>query len=323
MKNPALKNPALKKTALTKTSLASTVLLAAALTLTACTNASETGTAPKPSAGGSAAPSFDPTTVTKDDALAAQVPDALKAKGKLVIGTNPQYAPGEFLAEDGQTQIGYDTDLARAIGAKLGLKVEIATADFPSIIPALGPKYDLGVSSFTINAKRLDAVNMVSYFTAGTSWAVKKGNPTGFSVDDVCGKSVGVQTGTVQETDDLKARNDKCVAAGKKPIDIVSLKAQTDVTTRLANGSIDAMAADSPVIGYALQQTQGQLEKVGLVFDSAPQGITVAKQDTALASLVQKTVTALMKDGSYKKVLDSWGVGDGALPASELNPVTK
>ncbi|MFJ3958052.1 ABC transporter substrate-binding protein [Arthrobacter sp. NPDC090010] len=311
-----MKNQPVKKTVLQSAAL----LAAAALALTACTNASETEGQAKPSAGGSAAPSFDPTTVAKDDALAAQLPDAIKSKGKLVIGTNPQYAPGEFLAEDGQTQVGYDMDLARAIGAKLGLKVEIQSADFPSIIPALGPKFDLGVSSFTINAKRLDAVNMISYFKAGTSWAVKQGNPKGFSLDDVCGKSVGVQTGTVQETDDLKSRNDKCVAAGKKPIDIVSLKAQTDVTTRLVNGSIDAMAADSPVVGYALQQTNGQLEKIGDVFDAAPQGITVLKSDTALAGLVQKTVSSLMADGSYTKILGSWGVADGALPKAELNP---
>ncbi|MET3923783.1 hypothetical protein ABIB26_004750, partial [Arthrobacter sp. UYEF20] len=32
---------------------------------------------------------------------------------------------------------------------------------------------------------------------------------------------------------------------------------------------LDAMAADSPIIGYALTQTGGQLEKLGDVYDSA------------------------------------------------------
>jgi polar amino acid transport system substrate-binding protein len=216
--------------------------------------------------------------------------------------------------------VGYDVDIAKAIGATLGLKVQVQTSEFTGILPALGPKYDLGISSFTINPERLDAVNMVSYFNAGTAWAVQKGNPKKVSLDDLCGKSVGVQTGTVQEDPDLSDRTKKCVADGKQPINIVTLKTQTDITTRLVNGSIDAMAADSPIIGYAITQTNGQIEKIGEVYDSAPQGIAVAKSDTALAELVQKTVTKLIENGSYKKILEGWGNADGAIATSELNP---
>jgi polar amino acid transport system substrate-binding protein len=305
----------------TSTLKAATVLAIGALSLSACTNASETGTpGAAPSVSGSAAASFDPSTVQKDDALAAMVPEAIKSKGTLTVGSDTSYAPAEFLGNDGQTPVGYDVDLAKAIGATLGLKVQVQTSEFTGILPALGPKYDLGISSFTINPERLDAVNMVSYFNAGTAWAVQKGNPKKVSLDDLCGKSVGVQTGTVQEDPDLSDRTKKCVADGKQPINIVTLKTQTDITTRLVNGSIDAMAADSPIIGYAITQTNGQIEKIGEVYDSAPQGIAVAKSDTALAELVQKTVTKLIENGSYKKILEGWGNADGAIATSELNP---
>jgi len=289
-------------------------LVISALALTACTNASATNTGAKPGSTSSAA-AFDPTTIAKDDAMASKVPDAIKSRGTLIIGTNTTYAPGEFLGgPDNRTPMGYDIDFAKAIGATLGLNVEFQSAEFPSIIPSLGPKFDLGLASFTINKKRLEAVNMVSYLSAGTSWAVQKGNPKKFSLEDVCGKSIGVQTGTVQEEPDIKDRNTKCLAAGKKPIDIVSLKTQTDVTTRLVNGSIDAMVADSPVIGYAIQQT-GTLEKTGDVYNGAPQGIAVVKSDTAFAELIQKVLAKLMSDGSYKKILESWNV-----TTTELNP---
>lgn len=297
------------------------VLAVGALALTACTNASETGGGTKPSGSSSAAASFDPSTVAKDDSLASQVPAAIKSKGTLTVGSDTTYAPAEFLGgADNHTPMGYDVDLAKAIGATLGLKVDVQTADFTGILPALGPKYDLGISSFTINKERLQAVNFVSYFNAGTAWAVQKGNPKKFSLDDVCGKSIGVQTGTVQEDPDLKDRNDKCVKDGKKPIDIVSLKAQTDLNTRLVNGSLDAMAADSPIIGYAIQQTNGAVEKLGDTYDAAPQGIAVAKSDTALADLVQKVMTKLIADGSYKKILDTWNNSEGAITKSEVNP---
>jgi polar amino acid transport system substrate-binding protein len=300
---------------------AATIIAIGALALSGCTNASETGPSSAPTASGSA--SFDPASIKKDDALAAMVPAAIKSKGTITVGSDTSYAPAEFLGTDGQTPVGYDVDIAKAIGATLGLKVQVQTSEFTGILPALGPKYDLGISSFTINPERLSAVNMVSYFNAGTAWAVQKGNPKKFSLDDVCGKSVGVQTGTVQEDPDLAARNKKCAADGKQPINIVTLKNQTDVTTRLVNGSIDAMAADSPIIGYALTQTNGQLEKLGDVYDSAPQGIAVAKSDTAWADVIQKTVTKLMEDGSYKKILEGWGNAEGAITKSEVNPAAK
>jgi polar amino acid transport system substrate-binding protein len=298
-----------------------TVLAIGALALSACTNASETGpSGAAPSASGSAAASFDPSTVQKDDALAAMVPEAIRSKGTLTVGSDTSYAPAEFLGTDGQTPVGYDVDIAKAIGATLGLKVQVQTSEFTGILPALGPKYDLGISSFTINPERLGAVNMVSYFNAGTAWAVQKGNPKKISLDDLCGKSVGVQTGTVQEDPDLSDRSKKCVADGKPAINVVTLKNQTDITTRLVNGSVDAMAADSPIIGYAITQTNGQIEKIGEVYDSAPQGIAVAKSDTALAEVVQKTVNKLIENGSYKKILEGWGNADGAITKSEVNP---
>ncbi|MEA5457243.1 ABC transporter substrate-binding protein [Sinomonas sp. JGH33] len=296
------------------------VLAVSALALSACTNASEAGGAPKPSSSGSAAATFDPSSVQKDDSLASQVPAAIKSKGTLVVGSDTTYAPAEFLAgADSHTPMGFDVDFAQAIGATLGLKVDFETADFTGILPALGPKYDLGISAFTITKERLQAVNFVSYTQAGTSWAVQKGNPKKFSVDDVCGKAIGVQTGTT-EADDLKAASDKCTAAGKKAIDIVSLDKQTDINTRLVNGALDAMSADSPVVAYALTQTNGAIEKVGDTTDVALAGIAIAKGDTALADLIQKTMAKLMADGTYKKILDTWGNADGAIAKSEVNP---
>jgi len=164
-------------------------------------------------------------------------------------------------------------------------------------------------------------VNFVSYFNAGVLWAVAKGNPKNFAVEDICGKKVGVQTGTVEEDPDVSVRSRKCVAEGKPAIDIVTLKNQTDVTTRLVNGSIDAMAADSPVIGYALSQTGDKLQTLGDVYDAAPQGIAIAKSDTALSELVGKVMNKLISDGTYGKILDKWNNSKGAVTKSEVNPV--
>lgn len=294
------------------------ILAVGAIALTGCTNASQQ----QPSASSNGSASFDPTSVAKDDTLAGEVPSAIKTRGTLLIGADTSYAPAEFLGgSDGRTPQGYDVDLGKAIAATLGLKLEVQTADFNGILPALGSKYDLGISSFTINPERLKAVNMVSYFNAGVLWAVPKGNPKKFSLDNICGKSIGVQTGTVEQ-DDVTARSKKCTEAGKPAINIVSLANQTDVTTRMVNGALDAMSADSPVTRYAISQTGDKMELLGAETDAAKQGIAVAKADTAFAELITKVVNKLIENGNYKKVLESWSNTEGAIDKAELNPVT-
>ena len=94
------------------------------------------------------------------------------------MGTDASYAPSEFLAADGKTVQGFDVDLFKAVGQKFGVDVEFVSSNFDSIITGVTTgKYDVGVSSFTINDKRKQQATMVSYYQAGTQWATQKGNP--------------------------------------------------------------------------------------------------------------------------------------------------
>lgn len=270
----------------------------------------------------SAAPgagSGDVGTVAKDDALAALVPADVKADGKIAVGQDQSYPPNEF--QDGGKATGFDVDLGTAIGQVLGLQMDFQNAAFDGIIPGIGAKkYELAMSSFSINAERLQSVDMISYYSAGTSLAVLKGNPDGLKVDDLCGKKVAVQTGTTQADEIKDVRNPDCVKAGKQPIpgDGDKFSLQTDVTQALVAGRDQVMMADSPVIDYALKQTNGQLEKIGDTYDSAPYGIVVAK-NSELTKAVQGAVQSLIADGTYKQILDKWGVSAGAIATSEVN----
>ncbi|MEI8080457.1 MAG: ABC transporter substrate-binding protein [Actinomycetes bacterium] len=304
-----------KRQTITRIASVGAVLAIGTMTLGACSGSSSSGSSSSPSTSGSAVPS-----VSADPALVAKVPAAIKSTGKLVIGTDASYAPAEFFAENGSTIIGYDVDLGKAIAAKLGLTADFQNATFDSIIPAVeNNKYNASMSSFTITPEREAKVNMVSYFSAGTSWAAAKGNPSGISPDNACGKTVAVQKGTVQ-VDTLDAKNKACTTAAKPAISIQQFSLQTDVSTAVVSGKADAMLADSPVTGYAIKQTGGKLEQIGSVTDTAPQGVVVAKTQAELSAVIQQAIQALMTDGTYKAILDVWGVGSGAITTSELNP---
>jgi len=256
-----------------------------------------------------------------DQALAAKVPAAIKSDGKILIGTDSSYAPNEFLDTDGKTVVGFDVDLFNAVAAKLGLTTEWESAAFDAIIPGiLSGKYEAGVSSFTINDERKQQVNMVGYFSAGTQWGTKTGNPAGVQPDDACGKKVAVQTGTVQEMDDLPKRDQACKSAGKSAIIIDSYQDQGQATAAVVSGKDDAFLADSPVIAYAVKQTNGQLELLGDIYDAAPYGYVIKKDQTEFAQAVADAVKALITDGTYKTILDKWGVQAGAIDNPAVNP---
>jgi len=255
-----------------------------------------------------------------DPALAAKLPAKIKTAGKIVVGTDSSYAPNEFLDADGKTVKGWDVDLFNAVAQKFGVTVEWKPAKFDSIITGIqGGKYDVGVSSFTINDSRKKQVNMVSYYNAGTQWAAAPGNPKKVDPDSPCGLKVAVQKGTVQQEEDLPAKIKACATSGK-PITVQVYDGQDQATAAVATGKADAMLADSPIVGYAIKQSGGKMEAVGEVYDAAPYGYVVPKAETEFAQAIADAVKATEASGDYKKALANYGAEAGAISEFAVNP---
>ena len=285
----------------------------------ACGTSDKTDSQASDDSNSSSTTGYDVSGVKKDEKIAKMLPSSVTKDGKLTVGMDTSYAPAEFLAADGKTPVGFDVDIVKALAKTFGLEADPQTSNFDSIIPSIGSKYDIGVSSFTITPERMKAVDFVSMFKAGSTWVVKKGNPNKVDTSDLCGKKVAVQTATMQETAANKMAK-QCKADGKAEMDVISSKLQTDVTTNVVTGKADVFYADSPVAGYAISQTDGQLEALGDVEGVAKQGIAIKKGDQQLDEAVQKAVQKLMDDGTYMKILKHWGVESGAVDKAEINP---
>jgi polar amino acid transport system substrate-binding protein len=281
------------------------VAIAAALALSGCVNNS-----------GPAAPTAPIQPGAKDAALAALLPAAIKSAGVIQVGVDATYAPNEYKDANGNA-IGWDIDLFNAVATKLGVTATYNIAGFDTIIPNItGGKYDVGVSSFTDTVAREKQVNFVNYYSAGILWA----SATGKTVDpsNACGLKVAVETGTTEQQDEVPAKSAACVTAGKKPIQILQFDGQDQATNAVVLGQADAMSADSPITDYAIAKSGGKLQAAGKTTDVAPYGIAVDKAST-LDVPIQKALQALVADGTYKKILDKWGVADGALTTITIN----
>jgi polar amino acid transport system substrate-binding protein len=284
----------------------------AALALSACGSSSLSG-----EPGAEEAPSV---AVSENVDLASKLPESIKSAGVIKIGTDPTYAPNEFLAADGKTVQGFDVDLFNQVAAKFGVKTEWEPSKFGSIITGVnGKKYDMGISSFTINSDRLKEVDMISYFNAGTQWATQPGNPKGVDPENACGKNIAVQTGTVQETDDLPVRQKKC---GSNKINVLSYDSQAQATSAVVTGKADAMLADSPIVAYAVKQSGGKMEALGDIYDAAPYGYVLPKGETEFAETIVEALKQLEQEGAYKAALEKWGVEQGAISDFAVNPTS-
>src|SRR5437868_10145244 len=153
--------------------------------MTACGSGKDTAASPSAAAPAPAGTAPAPA----ENKLAAMVPDAIKADGKLMVGVDASYPPNESVDPSTQQIVGWDPDLIAAVATKLGLTAQLENAGFDTIIPGLqSGKYEIGASSFTDNKEREAVVDFVTYYSAGTAWATQTGNPKGVNVDDPCGK---------------------------------------------------------------------------------------------------------------------------------------
>lgn len=292
---------------------------ASALALSACSSTNTSENTDPESSPTAKITATDLSNVTKDEAVAALVPETVSKDDKLTVGDNIYYAPAEFYAEDGKTPQGYDIDLAKALAKKMGLEADIQQAEFAAIIPGIGSKYEVGIASFTISPERLEVVDMIQYFEDGDTWSVAKGNPKGFDSAKKCGKAIGVQTGTWQD-ELLTAANEAGGECEKDPITLQRFDTQSQVTTTLAGGQVDAMFSDNSVAEYAAKITEGATEIFGEPTDMAGRGIAVSKKDPALTKATQAALQSLIDDGTLAKIFKTWGITTGVSTEAVLNP---
>jgi polar amino acid transport system substrate-binding protein len=289
------------------------LVLAITVGVTACSSSS------KPSSGGTTTP---PTTAS---ALFSKLPANIQSSKKIRVGSDIEYAPIEFYKE-GTTQVqGVDYDLAQALGAKLGVKFTfINDTDFAGIIGALqAGRFDIIMSAMNDTAeRRKKGADFIDYFTAGTSILVKKGNPIGIKTpDDLCGHTVAVQKGTVQDTDILTPQVGKCDNAGK-PLNVLRFEKDTDALQQVKNGRAVANLEDFPVAAYNAKTSGGgnDFQAVNVPgIGPGSYGIAVLKSNTQLRDALRAALKAVITDGTYDRILTKWNVTAGALKTAAIN----
>ena len=218
--------------------------------------------------------------------------------GVLRVGSETTFPPFEFT--EGDKYVGFDVVLSEAIAKKLGLKMEFKSMGFDALIPAV-QSGDIDMIAAGINAtpereKALDFSD-VYFDQGGFITVVRKDNSTIHNMDELAGKTVGVQIGTVPADMAKKIPNTT----------VKEMDSNANIFMELKAGTIDGAIIDNAVAMYYLKQgADKDLKLVGEPTKAPGTVLGVKKGNTELQQAVNKALKELKEDGTYQKIYDKW-----------------
>ncbi|MEO3854973.1 ABC transporter substrate-binding protein [Acrocarpospora sp. B8E8] len=266
----------------------------------------------------SAALTLGVTSCSSSSDSAGAAASAPATSATLVAAADPSLVPYNFLDDDGATWKGLNVDLAAALGEKLGRTITFENVAFDSIIPGLtSGRYDLALTGMFDTKEREKQVDFVDYITSKNNFLMKTSfakDIQGF--DDLCGVTVGIPSGAL-EGQYLDEASKKCVSGGKPKITVNEYKDLSATLLALTSDRIEVTPNDSAANAYAMTRQQGLKVTGGYATD----GYFAAAfpKNSALTQEVRDAFAAIIKDGAYGRILQTWGVDDRGLTEPLIN----
>ncbi len=246
-------------------------------------------------------PENSDTQQQEQPAEPATLLEKIKAKGKLVVGTEAQYAPYEFKDLDANFA-GCDMWLAQQIADSLGVTLEVVDMAFDGIIPAVqSGQVDLGIAAFTNTPERAEEIDFSDlYETSAQLLIVKAGNADKYSTKEaLAGQKVGAQKGTIQS---------QLILSALPESELFELEKYPALALEVQNGNIAGLVVDQAVGEALVATSNGGLEVSDFAFTaeeaSFGKSVVIAKGNEELVEAVNEVINKVVADGSYQKAYD-------------------
>ena len=225
----------------------------------------------------------------------------IKAAGKLVVGTEAQYAPYEF-KDLNANFVGCDMFLAQKIADSLGVKLEIVDMSFDGIIPAVqAGQVDLGIAAFTNTPARAEVIDFSDLYETSLQYLVVAADKvdTYTSKESLAGLKVGAQKGTIQS---------QLITSALPDSQLFELDKYPELALEVTNGNIAGLVVDSAVGDSIVATSNGALAVSKFEFSaeeaSFGKSVVIAKGNEDLVAAVNVVIGQVLADASYKAAYD-------------------
>jgi polar amino acid transport system substrate-binding protein len=306
-----------KKRAAAAAAVAAVAVLASACSSSSSASSSGSGSAAGSAASGSSSSApvtfnADGVKVTTDQALAAKVPSAIRSAGVLNDLTYNNAPPDESVV--GGSLQGWEVDLGQAVAAELGLKWQAtASSAFDSFIPSLQDgRDDVSFTSFVETSARSQQIDIVTYKTIGTAFAVKAGSSLTIKTPtDLCGQVVASLVGASFNT---QVQSIDC--SGKSPITLDTFPSNAAAELAVSSGRADVFVDDEDQMSF-LGSEDKEFVKQPLIYEQEDEGVGISRS-SGLAPVVADAVDALIKSGAYHAIMAKWDTTTGLVTQASV-----
>lgn len=236
------------------------------------------------------------------------VPAEFKNK-TIDVAIGNDYPPYHYIDAGGKL-VGVNPELAKALGEDMGLEFNLVPVGFDVIIAGLqSGRYHLSIPAFNITPARTKVLDFVTYVGDRSAYMSKSGSRTSINgPHDLCGLKVAVAKGTAQE-EELSVLSGGCGPAGKPAIDIVTFTANSDASTAVLSGRVDAACATYSQLAYVSTTAKGQFTLAEYKGQSVPLAIGLPK-GSSLGPAIEQAVKDLQNNGLYQQILERNNVKD-------------
>ena len=212
-----------------------------------------------------------------------------------VVGTNAEYPPFEYV-ENGEIA-GFDAEIIKEAAKRMGIEYKWLNTNFDGLIPALQTKkVDIVIAGMSVTPEREKAVNFsIPYLTSNVAIVTNSKNPIK-NMNDLSGKSYGVELGTTKEASARKIDG----------AEVVPFSSTTGALVALKSGKIDGMVLDESVSSKYIEKNP-ELVLVG-VMEGEPKAAAFNKDDKELMENFSKVLEEMIADGTVAELKEKYKI---------------
>lgn len=208
----------------------------------------------------------------------------------LVVGTNAEFPPFEYVGDDGEPD-GFDVALIKAVADKMGMDVQMENMEFGSLVSSIGTKIDAAIAGMSITEERLLEVDFSDEYYEAVQYVVVPAGSDIQAAADLEGKTIGVQLGTTGAN----------IADGVSGADVKTYNKALDAVNDLVNGRVDLVIIDRNPAQVFEKQFSGQVEIIdGAQFNFEPEFYAIAlPKGSEMIEKVNAALAELKADGTF------------------------
>ncbi|MGV8982561.1 amino acid ABC transporter substrate-binding protein [Clostridium sp.] len=225
----------------------------------------------------------------------------IQEKKELVIGLDDNFPPMGFRDKTGEI-VGFDIDMAKEVGKRMGVKVTFKPVEWDGVILSLNNKdIDAIWNGLTITDKRKEQIAFSKVYLQNKQIIIVKNKSTISSKTDLKGKTVGLQMGSSSES---ALSSDSKLSDSLK--EVKKYSNNTEALLDLNADRIDAVIVDEVVGRYYTNLKPGDYKVLNENLGVEDYGVGIRKTDAKLTAEIDKFLGEMKTDGTANTISQKW-----------------